>query len=732
MRINTEKETLGIFQEKEEQKEKKFSRVEQRKIESWRQRLESLARTVAEDKTLKISVGKSGGGWAYALDGSREVFFDPQEALDREGEQEGVLLGSIAHEAGHALISDWSFIPDSIRREIGFDSTLRAVEERPTDQIARERLGEASHWVDEMRSALTRESGPRGLALERLGYVPQFVEVDNLIVFDPVYTDEQREEIPERAREAYEAIRGEVERMEHTYPEKGASKKEKLRLAKERYKTTYKTIWSEIKDLALEDRENAIVRQTALYLLEQNAHWDEEKMGGPSPLSELSPEEQSELVETILPPWKKRVTELVSEHAEGMEGALPNVKDTDTLERKLEALDAMTANDFGYKSMPVPMDKLSDELKKRLKEIYESLEKQAQEMLKNLSEEDLKKLEEMIGKMLQGMMVENGIPAPPPQNPESPPPSGKPGSGEDKKKEQERIQELEREIKERQEALVQKTVYDEYYNEVQPIEEKLYADLYDLFYPRKSKKTRLKSSGSKVNARALFNFISARKAGAKDVPANIWETKERPTVNDFKFKICVDLSGSMLGTDGDRIKETLKAIIAITEALERLGVKIEIEGFGKLTEKPWNELSREQQNESYNEPDKLIMLKPFDEKLSDDHRQNLTTILNVDGSTPTSMALQKAREQLSEDDTKHTHIIVLTDGRPNSRIRTEKEIDMLQKAGIPPIGLGIGNGTSMVSDLFPHGEGDISIEKLPEVLTKLIYNLIANPNLVTY
>ena len=68
------------------------------------------------------------------------------------GINENVPKGRAAHEAGHVLITRHAeFVPDEVLQQLGFHAVLQAVEERPTDQVVRERFSGAGLWVDEAR-----------------------------------------------------------------------------------------------------------------------------------------------------------------------------------------------------------------------------------------------------------------------------------------------------------------------------------------------------------------------------------------------------------------------------------------------------------------------------------------------------------------------------------------------------------------------------------------------------
>lgn len=715
--------------EGEEEKKVEYSAEQREVLDHWQHRLEAVAHSLTGDKSMGVYPGEAGTRlWYYRMD-TNNAYFDPEEVLERHQQEGGpeVLLGSMAHEAGHGLISDFSFIPqDLIKDHFGLMGLMRSVEERPTDQVVRDRQSGAGEWVDRMREALGREDKDNTTTQERLGYTPHFFELSNLIPY--FHHVENHDTYHPRTLEMYEEMRGTIERIEHMIPAEDqegddyetrkARKKEKKRLARRRWRTVYKELYPKLKELAEEDQKSGILRQTSLHIL--NA-------GGPA--LELLPEHlQEELVGHIRPLAEARMEKLAAQAQEAeKEFSKAELTNEEGLESALKDLDAIAKSMDGYNNLPVPVHDLSDELKEKLNEIFEQF-KALQEAIMKAVKEMMEGLEDKVLDKFDGMMDTGKLP-----KHSDPKPSNKPGkdgtSGEKaddpakKKLEKKRIEELRKQIEAQQEALSHQSTYERYYKEIQQVEEALYHRLYELFYPKRSRKRRLRSSGNRANIEAVFRFVSARRAGAREVNMDIWESPEKPDVRDYAVSIIVDLSGSMMG---DTIEETLKAVIVVAEVLNRLGIKVEISGFGTIA----NSGKLNKKDASGGWGDQIITFKSFDDEYNDEVRQGTALMLGANGpSTPTADGVKNAAKSLEGVEAKDKFIVCLTDGAPDSRTNTTREIESAQNNGIGVIGLGIGAGTEKTASLFPAGEGGIRIDQLPDALADLIEAILTNPQL---
>ncbi len=168
---------------------------------------------------------------------------------------ENIAKGKAAHEAGHVAITrHGSFIPDEVLQMPGFHALASSVEERPVDQVVRDRYPGAGAWLREARldsAAAGLSTGPHRL--------PVFFQVCDLIVYAP-YIPSTNSFAPE-ALGTYEAIVLPLERLEHTLPEEGASETRVRELAIERYRILYEEIWPRVRPLLESDVRTEFLRR---------------------------------------------------------------------------------------------------------------------------------------------------------------------------------------------------------------------------------------------------------------------------------------------------------------------------------------------------------------------------------------------------------------------------------------------------------------------------------------
>ena len=172
---------------------------------------------------------------------------------------------------------------------------------------------------------------------------------------------------------------------------------------------------------------------------------------------------------------------------------------------------------------------------------------------------------------------------------------------------------------------------------------------------------------------------------------------------------------------GENIEETFKAVILLSEVLNRLGIEFEVLGF----------------------QDEIIEFKKFEEKLSDILRKKMSGMpaevfnrnpgghnnakYNDDGP-----CLEEASKGISKRRAKDKFLIVLSDGEPCGRRSNSSDliraVEKIVKDGkINLIGLGLGRRTDHVKRFYPISFPNISIADLGRELSKIIEDIIINP-----
>ncbi|MDP2812731.1 MAG: hypothetical protein Q8O32_03490, partial [bacterium] len=260
--------------------------------------------------------------------------------------------------------------------------------------------------------------------------------------------------------------------------------------------------------------------------------------------------------------------------------------------------------------------------------------------------------------------------------------------------------------------------YDKVYKEIKEVDEDLYRRLDEIFHPNLKRDIKLKSSGPRINLQAVFRWEVNRAVGNPSMDNKIFETTNAPKKRDYVFTVLVDLSGSMRG---QKIKETFKGVILLTEVLNRLGIKNEILGF----------------------QDKVIKFKDFDEELTDEVRDKISGMVDeVDGSNlggnnhpgynDDGPSLTEASKTLSKQFSKNKFLLALSDGIPEGRFSSAQDLHtaikfILTNTDQKLVGIGLGPDTEHVKEFYPTSLPNVNIKKLPETFGDLLEDMILNP-----
>lgn len=359
--------------------------------------------------------------------------------------------------------------------------------------------------------------------------------------------------------------------------------------------------------------------------------------------------------------------------------------------------------DLQKEGAPIPMDELSEGLKKKLKEVFDSLPDDLKKALKEQAEKQLKELEDKLSEGLRGKLNQD--------NPESHSErviriKKEHDDKEKGKREKEEIERARKEFEKKLEA--QMSEYDKVYKEVKPLIDSLYRQLLKIFIPERH--PRWKSgypSGSRIDLAKAMQYEAERSKYTE-----LWERKSIPRKIDYRFSLLNDLSSSM--KFGGKIEEDFKAKVVIAETLNRLDLQYEIIGFTDAFD------------------NNVKIYKDFRDKLNKEVRDRIGLMKKeVSGFTPTSSATKFASERLEENKGKHNFLITLTDGSPcpeSSQLTKDFVKEARRKTNQKFIGLGLGSGTEHVKELYPNSIANISVKELPKKLARLFENMIKHPN----
>jgi len=737
----------------------------QKMLREFNERLRLIAHTVSGDRRMVVEPGQP-GIW-YWDPRSNTVRWDPLEVLQKGEKGEDELKGKIAHEGGHRAISRYPlFVPDEILKTVGMPSLLAAVEERPTDQVVRDRFSGAGQWVDAARQGSDREGNEaRRRARESgrdLGYTPRFKQFCSLVVYRPQYESRPADIDPE-VYEFYEQAQELIERIERTLPPEGASEDEVMDFAIERYRLTYRELWPRVQEFAKKDLEDEQMRQALMDELRDLL------TGLKDPAdSDMTSEELVDLIKKILEAMEKpepekpekgdadeggedegeggesgesgeedaEEDEEAGEEGEGGEesgeqapegqGEKPTARDLlKKLKDKLEGakgkpVDPLTEN------IPVPVDKLSPELKERAKRMRDKLPKRTKEAMEEKARKALEEAEDQIVEQVGAKMVE-GVETHEEQEERL--------EQEDKevkeKAERERKEAEEREFERQEMADIQRRInesvgnmddYERTYKQIHELDEELYRELQKIFRPNLKDKMSLRSTGARLSLPAVYKWDASRKGGAKAVDQRIFESLSRPETKDYAVTLLVDLSGSMQ----DKISETFKAVVLLAEVLNRLGVKIEIVGF----------------------QDEIIPFLDFDKKINDSIRAQMGGMLrevsasnpgghNINSYNDDGPCLLEASARLAKQGAKEKFLIVLSDGQPAGSRSNERDLyravkQILTTTDQRLIAIGLGPDTEHVGTYYPFSAPNIQVHQLADRLAALLRDIVLHPDAYAY
>jgi len=370
------------------------------------------------------------------------------------------------------------------------------------------------------------------------------------------------------------------------------------------------------------------------------------------------------------------------------------------LQSKVKQAEKELKKSGGEGATPIPMDKLSDELKKKLKEAFNSLPEEQKKNLKGKAEQQLKELEDKLNKELEGKLNQD--------NPESHQQrvarvKKEQKTKEKRQKEKEEIERAREEFEKKLEA--EMSEYDKAYKEVKPLIDDLYHQLLKIFIPERHPRWKAGyPSGSKLDLSKAMQYEADRSKYTE-----LWQRKTIPRKMDYRFSLLIDLSYSMAG---EKIEQTFRGLVVLTETLNRLDLKHEIIGFTNTFK------------------DNVKIYKEFKEDLSNGTRDKVSSMRRENmGNTPTSSATKFTSERLEENKGKHNFLITLTDGEPTDNPEATKEFikQTRKKTNQKFIGLGLGSGTEHAKDLYPNHIANISVKELPKKLTRLFEEIIRHP-----
>jgi len=678
----------------------KFTPEQQAEIKQKQQTLSSLAYFIGKDFRIPVELNQPGAGWHWDFQ-ENVIRIDPKDLLEKPMDY---LRFVISHEGGHRRISRADFIPLEEWRQPGFSFMMNAIEDpRDNNFVAesypkfREQMGLA------YKEDLDFEAKAKEKADQKLGVRPRFMQAGFEYIkqwFREVEGKdfELSENLPEDVKAAVAATLESARDSWWRYPSRqeadkggkiGRKKVDGETMIKQYAKTSYEInrdeVWPEFKKLVDADMEDQKMQE----LLKDMQKGQEQREGGegghnlPQELKDkLTPEEQQTLQEAV----KQAIEDAEKEKSEA-QGKEP-------IEGEAEKTPEPSERSISGK--PIDLKTLPEELKQKIKEFIESLPEEQQKEMTEKAQTAFKEFEDALNEELQGKMSED--PEKKAQREElEREQKEKDGNRQSQGGDPVRTGTLPKEpvdtenlriYRERLQREINKdeNTYEQYRREVLPLIDELEADLRQILIDRSVTKWR---GGFKSGKR--IDIKKRLQEKGQHIPAmesKAWQKRERPNEKDYAISLLIDLSGSMREKiGGDRkIDETFKSVIVLAEALNRLGINLEVVGFN----------------------DDLYEYQNFGQLMSKQIREHMGGMFkevedscckncgNEHSETDLGWATKIAAERLAAQKSAKKMIIVLTDGKmaesskhPRQQFDHEKIKDeMLKQTDIVPIDIG--------------------------------------------
>ncbi|MBI5077537.1 VWA domain-containing protein [Candidatus Falkowbacteria bacterium] len=733
--------------------------------------LKRIAQVIAGDLGMKVKLGEPGKGSFFDSE-KGEITLDPLHIA--EAPERARMIA--AHEGAHRRLTRGpktlgvqpELIEELYGKAIGFAYTSNVIEDPAVNNWTKKEFEGLRGDFDKTYSKMfEKEHIPLGLdhpevqaIIRRIGTIPNLVWVGSELI--RAWQTGKFSKGIKKVRPLVAEVLGKTflpsKRASNALPEYGYNETQVLEAARERFRIVYEEIWSPVQKLIEEDLKNEAERKMVENELKQKLQQkgtegmakDLEQGKTGTPLDNLPDDLRKELAEAMKKAAKKQGESLEQEAknfsqeteeikkegekikktkkelaekkktAAGKEAEelkkeedklktreeINSAKKQDLEEKKEEHKKAIEREITQKENIPLEMNELSEKLKKELGQAFDRLPKKEQERLRGEAEQTLQDLEDALNETVESKMN--------PDQPESHAEFRE--RKENEKAEARREEERGREYKEMKKAAKEiaeagRTEYDKIRAEMDDVIEDLYNRLEEFFTRERHPKWR---QGFRAGPRLTLSRAMQFASGAKpEAYREMWEQKTVPTRFEYKFSLVVDLSQSM--SEGNKIVETRKGLIVLSEVLNRLGIDFEVIGF--------------------NGDIGAVLLKDFDKKFDEETEEGLARLIKTPaGNTPTAGALKLAYGRLKEHVGKDNFIVVLTDGVPYPE-GTKPTQNLVRKilrdeeAPIKVVGVGLGENTGFVRDLFPSAVGDICVKDLPETLGNLLEEMITNPEL---
>lgn len=681
--------------------------------------LQDIAQVVGGDFGMKVEIGPPGGG-SFFDPQKVKIVFDPLQ-IGKKPEQAEFIAG---HEGGHRAIERGPRpigAREEFWQELGFGYLMNMIADCADNSWVgrkyeglKDRMGRVySEIFSKENALLTTPEVDRIIAT--LGYEPKFAHWGSEIMrhwFSGGFSPKLDSDVEEALSKTLEP----AQRSWQTIPSLSPRETEVLEEAKQRFIINRREIWPAVKELVEKDKIDEKLRQMLEEAIRQGDFQKAEKGKGglEIPIDQLPEDLRKELEKKLKEARGKRGEDLEEEIKDIQEKLKEATgKEKEDLETKLKETQKEKEDLESGESQPVPIDELGEELKEKLKEIFEGLPEVKKEELGQKAQRTLEDLEDVFNKGLEGKLDETK----PASHQEQREREERERQREEKAKQEEAERErIKREIEKVQEAALSE--YDKIYREVAPLAEELYQRLLAIFLPEKHPRWRKGfPSGGRLDLQKAMQYEADRSRYGE-----LWERKTIPNKIDYRFVFLVDLSSSMTRGTPSKIDQTFRGLVVLNEVLNRLGLSYEVWGFQDIP----------------------IPFKRFSESLDVNKRRQFCGMLrephhqnpgghNQSGWNSDGFCLSEVSRELEENKGKNNFLIVLSDGLPtpdpaHTKPELSQAVEVVKRQTDQKlVGIGIGPGTEHVKDFYPASLPGVDLKDLPGTLANLFEDILRNP-----
>ena len=697
------RESEGVNQNPQPEKQdplEGFTSEQRSVINERRHMLSSLAQFVGKNLSVPVELGETGKGWEGDLKGTK-IKADPQ---DLANETINTLRYKVAAQGGRLRVSRLADIPQEQWNKLGYQYLTNTMESaRATNFVAEGYPKVGEHLDEAAKAGKLVEAKSTEKAKSQLGFTPRFIEASNELTkkwySEITSTSPEPRELRPEVEEALQKMESGAHDAWWKYPtKKEADDNPEIiqKYAQTSRETVDQKVWPAFEELLEKDMEDAQLQEMLKDMAKDADSQDENKM-------------------------KQNIPQELSQSLTG-----------DELQKLIDAMkeSAQKTEEQSSSQAPIDLDSLDEETKQKLKEYLKSLPENKQNDLQQKAQEALSKFEQEAGKEIEGMVDQN----PNTKNAEKESEStqqtaqvqkgnegeeggaGKKDYGGEKSKE-ETEWEANKFRKRLQEIFgTDETKYEQVRSELMPIIDKLENDLREIFSKRRESHLQ---TGFKTGKRIdIPKRIQEKARGVSVMESKSWQRRKLPVEKDYAFTVLIDVTTSML--EDDKILETFKGVVVLSEVLNRLSINLEIIAYNT----------------------EMFVFQKFGEKMSDEIRAKIEDMLEIPvrsqrnrkWGTATGWAVNESSARLARQIQREKIMLVLTDGRPDlpadsprRAFDLKNELDKIKNGSRQKvIGGGIGSGTGFVSEYFEDNFVIGNVRDIAAELSNAIRKIVSN------